>query len=436
MDKKNLLFDATIFAQSYATKTSRTGIFIAANNILKQFDLNSQFNITFYIQDFFHTVWLLKKNQFFSKFPVYVYTDELSKYRIKLHKYNIKKANKLFKKVIYFIMLLINYLFRIFYHNIIYSRHNNEQILKSTDIYFSPLFPPPGQINKYPAIKQFVFLHDTTPLHYPEYFSGTVIDDFWFNKLVRSINKNTHYFCNSESTKNDFLKYFSEKFDKNKLNVTLVASSQNFYPEYNKKKLSCILRKYHIKIKNDFQYIFSFCTLEPRKNLIFTLNCFIKFIKKHNIENLYFFLGGTQWKHYIKQLKEKIVSFDEYSSKIIRLGYVDDEDVNILYSNSLFFTYLSQYEGFGTPVLEAMQSGSPVICSNNSSLPEVAGNAAIMIDYNDEEQCVKAFEDLYFNEDLRKHYTEKGLERAKLFSWEKTVGKMEEVIFNSFLENK
>jgi glycosyltransferase involved in cell wall biosynthesis len=430
----NLLFDATIFAQSYVTKTARTGIFAVAYNILKQFNLDSQFNITFYIQDFFHTVNLFNKDTLLSKFPICIYSGELSKYRIKLYKHNLKNADKLVNKFIFFVKLIINYLYYCFYHCIFFF--NNYQILSSIDIFFAPIFSPSVQICKYLAIKQYVFLHDTIPLHYPEYYPEMTIDEFWFNELTRSINKNTYYFCNSESTKNDFLKYFNGKFDKNKIHVTHIMSSQYFLPDYNKKKLSDILEKYHIKLKCNFQYIFSFCTLEPRKNLVFTLNCFINFIKKHNIENLYFFLGGTQWKYFFKQLKEKISSFGKYSGKIIRLGYIDDEDVNILYSNSLFFTYLSQYEGFGMPVLEAMQAGTPVITSNNSSLPEVAGDSAIMIDYDNEEQCIRAFEDLYFNEDLRKRYTEKGLERAKLFSWEKTVDKMKEVIFNSFLENK
>jgi len=155
----------------------------------------------------------------------------------------------------------------------------------------------------------------------------------------------------------------------------------------------------------------------------------VKFIKKHNIDNLYFYLGGAQWDGFIEQLEEQINDLNGYRDKIIRLGYVNDEDVNILYSNSLFFTYISQYEGFGIPPLEAMQAGTPVITSNNSSLPEVVGDAAIMIDYDSEEQCIKAFEDLYFNENLRKSYVAKGLERSKLFSWEKTVNKMQEVIF-------
>jgi glycosyltransferase involved in cell wall biosynthesis len=83
------------------------------------------------------------------------------------------------------------------------------------------------------------------------------------------------------------------------------------------------------------------------------------------------------------------------------------------------------------PPLEAMQAGTPVITSNNSSLPEVVGDAAIMIDYNSEEQCIRAFEDLYFNENLRKEYITKGLEQAKRFSWERTVDKMCDIILDS-----
>jgi glycosyltransferase involved in cell wall biosynthesis len=127
-------------------------------------------------------------------------------------------------------------------------------------------------------------------------------------------------------------------------------------------------------------------------------------------------------------MEKEIDSAGQWKSKIVRLGYVADRDVNILYSNSLFFTYISQYEGFGMPPLEAMQSGTPVITSNNSSLPEVVGEAAIKIDCADEKACLKAFEDLYFKENLRKKYITKGLQRAKLFSWDKTARKIIGVI--------
>lgn len=113
--------------------------------------------------------------------------------------------------------------------------------------------------------------------------------------------------------------------------------------------------------------------------------------------------------------------FKNMNKYIITLGFIDDEDVNILYSNSLFFTFISLYEGFGMPPLEAMQAGVPVICANNSSLPEVVGDAAIMVNAENEKEIIEAFSKFYFNEELRNEYVEKGLARAKLFSWDKTV---------------
>jgi glycosyltransferase involved in cell wall biosynthesis len=248
---------------------------------------------------------------------------------------------------------------------------------------------------------------------------------------MRSLDTETWCFCVSSSGKRDFLKSigdFGRSLDENKMIVTPNATANVFSLRYDKIMLNSIFKKYGIDHKNSDNYIFSLCSIDPRKNLLFTVTCFIKFIQKHTISNLYFYLGGAHFTDFIAQFEEKLELFTEYRDKIVRLGYVDDEDVNILYSNSLFFTYLSQYEGFGMPPLEAMQAGTPVITSNNSSLPEVVGDAAISIDYDSEEQCIKAFEDLYFNESLRKEYIAKGFERAKLFSWEKTVGKMTDVI--------
>ena len=95
-----------------------------------------------------------------------------------------------------------------------------------------------------------------------------------------------------------------------------------------------------------------------------------------------------------------------------------------MYSNAEWFVYTSQYEGFGLPPLEAMQCGCPVITSNNSSLPEVVGDAGIMIDWDSDEQHIEAYEKYYFSDELKKNNSKKGLERAKSFSWKKTVDEM------------
>ena len=145
---------------------------------------------------------------------------------------------------------------------------------------------------------------------------------------------------------------------------------------------------------------------------------------KNKINDLVFVLGGGQWDWFIEKLENEIDNLGEYKNKIIRAGYVDDADLAALYSGAQWFVYTSQYEGFGLPPLEAMQCGCPVITSNNSSLPEVVGDAGVMIDWDNDEQHVNAYEQYYFNNDLRRSYAAKGLERAREFSWQKTANLM------------
>lgn len=157
------------------------------------------------------------------------------------------------------------------------------------------------------------------------------------------------------------------------------------------------------------------CSIDPRKNLVRILKTYCQFIEKHNIDNLYFVVGGGHFPEFIEQFEQELENFKDFKDKIIRIGYVDDEDLAPLYSGAEWFVYTSQYEGFGLPPLEAMSCGCPVITSNNSSLPEVVGDAGIMIDWDSDEQHIEAYEKYYFNEAIREEYRQKGLNRAKLF---------------------
>jgi len=436
MNKKiNILYDATILAVGFLDKAHRTGIFFAAYNILKRFSHDDRFNITLYIQKRIHAVKYFKKDDLLSQFPVYVISEDLFNIDITIYKNKLRSVSSILKKIIYILRSTTKIPQKIdeFFHKFSNNKIDGK-VLETIDVYFSPLHNAPAEITRYSEIKHFMLLHDMICMIFPQYFPEISSENFWFNKMVQSLNKKTFYLCNSESTKRDYLQFYSSKLDIEKLIVTYAASSQAFYPDHDKTKLGYVFGKYQKQYtyKNGDNYILSFCTLEPRKNLLFTVRCFIKFIKKHHIENLYFCLAGAQWDWFVQQPEKQIDDLNGYREKIIRLGYVEDKDANTIYSNALFFTYISQYEGFGTPPLEAMQAGTPVITSNNSSLPEVVGDSAIMIDYDSEDQCIKAFEDLYFNEELRKYYIDKGLERAKLFSWEKTVNKITDVIIGTY----
>jgi len=421
MKKVNIFFDSKILIDQFLNKNyNRGGIFFVAWNVLQILKKHKTFSITLtYPSEYENSTNLkkLKKTPFFSqfKFVNVKFDNPLPVINQKIEKH---KKNKNYLKLIY------NYL-RLIKFKMNQKIHNYEEIFKNAHIYLSPYYAIHQNILEQKHIKKFYILHDIIPIILPQYFRNPID----LNAIINTLNTDTYSFCVSQSCKNDFLKYYGDKLDANKMFVTHNATNQNYVPKYNKKELVKVLKKYNINHNPNDKYLFS-CGLEPRKNVPFTITCFCKLVKKHNIQDLYFYLGGGAYSSF-ESIKEEIFKeAGEFKDKIKLLGYIDDSDINILYSNSLFFTFLSQYEGFGMPPLEAMQAGTPVITSNNSSLPEVVGDAAVSLTYNDEEAVIKAFEDFYFNEDLRKEYIAKGLERAKMFSWKKCVGEMTNIFEN------
>ena len=114
----------------------------------------------------------------------------------------------------------------------------------------------------------------------------------------------------------------------------------------------------------------------------------------------------------------------ELKDKIILTGFVPDEDLPALYTEAELFIYPSLYEGFGLPILEAMQCGTPVLTSDNTSLPEVGGDAAEYISGKDVAQTVQKMDELHRNAEKRKKMSSLGLQRAAQFSWTKAVNQI------------
>jgi len=290
-----------------------------------------------------------------------------------------------------------------------------KNIYKNIDVFFSPMDPVPEDLVFYKHIKKFVLIYDMIPLLYPAYFPKK----HWIKKLIKSFSPYDYYFTISENTKRDTL-FFSKKITEKNITTTYLGCAEYFRPE--KKKTVEVLKKY--KLPTDKKYIFSLCTLEPRKNLIRAIKCFIAFIKKNKIDDLIFILGGGHWEKFITEFQKGIKDLGLYQNKIIRAGYIEDEDLPALYSGAEWFVYTSQYEGFGLPPLEAMSCGCPVITSNNSSLPEVVGDAGQMIDWDSDEQHIAAYEKYYFNQKYKNKMAKRGLKRSKQFSWKKCVDTM------------
>jgi glycosyltransferase involved in cell wall biosynthesis len=437
MTKPKLLFDAKPLLDCFYGKNIhngfRSGIFFVAYNVLDLLYKRDCFEISLvYLSKHSKQLSDFKRDAFLGRFNFvdFNHSNNITYLKLLIKNYqNDFKQTKGFAKKINLFFLIARKSIKMIWFKFLNIKTNITLTgkLKEFLLFFEPDSLIPSEINKQKHIKCFHILYDTIPiiLNYG--------DTIKYLKHTEMLNEKNNYFCISQSCKDDYLKYCGDRLDANKMFVTHIATNQNYTTNYDRQELMRILKKYNVEHSLNDEYLFSLCSLELRKNLPFTITCFLKFIKKHNIQNLYFYLGGTAWKNFESIMMKTLEEIEEFKDKIKLLGYVDDCDVNILYSNSLFFTFLSQYEGFGMPPLEAMQAGTPVVVSNNSSLPEVVGDAAILVTYNDEDAIIKAFEDFYFEEDLRKKYIAKGLERAKIFSWEKTVDKMTDVIMAEVL---
>ncbi|MDR0703900.1 MAG: glycosyltransferase family 4 protein, partial [Planctomycetaceae bacterium] len=218
------------------------------------------------------------------------------------------------------------------------------------------------------------------------------------------------------------------------ITVIPLAANDCFTVCYDKSKIENVLKKYHVI--NDSKYIFSVASIDTRKNVDLVLRAFDLLLNPKDSfgwqvpENLYLVLAGLDngkdlnALHVFKNMPEST------RQRIIFTGYVDDIDLPFLYNGARCFCFMSLYEGFGLPVLEAMQCGVPVITSNTSSLPEVVGNAGIMLDPHDVEGLANAFMRVVSDENLRNEMTAKGLEQAKKFSWERCTDLIVEKIIN------
>jgi glycosyltransferase involved in cell wall biosynthesis len=159
-------------------------------------------------------------------------------------------------------------------------------------------------------------------------------------------------------------------------------------------------------------------TLEPRKNLKAILGAFeLLDVESEDVDLV--IVGNIGWK-----TKEAInlLGTHRHRTRIHLAGYVDDARLFFIYQNALCLLYPSLYEGFGFPILEAMNYGVPVITSNVSSMPEVAGDAALLVDPNDEKGLSEAMKKILVNGKMRKIMISKGYERVKKFSWKRCAG--------------
>jgi glycosyltransferase involved in cell wall biosynthesis len=281
---------------------------------------------------------------------------------------------------------------------------------RGSKVYF-PVFPPSILfviLRFFSDVKIYRTIFDTIMWKFPE--TTSIKNKLYMRPLERL---GTYYydkvFTISESSKNDILSLFPKMKNKTiNASLALKASKNNLSIK------SDILHKLQIK-KN--KYILFVGTIEPRKNVEFILSILEKLhMYDGNIKLV--LAGRVGWGH--KELVKNPL-YSQLSSNIIFTDYINDEELAAIYANAVAFIFPSLYEGFGLPVIEAMEQGTPVIASNNSSIPEAVGSAGILVSGYNATDWAKEIIRLYEDNTLRNDLIQKGLKHTKSFSWNKTV---------------
>jgi glycosyltransferase involved in cell wall biosynthesis len=266
-----------------------------------------------------------------------------------------------------------------------------------------PLFMPNN-------IKMVLTVHDIVHMLFPHTMSlsGLVIERLL---MRRSIRKADYVIASSVSTASGI----QENYQVEPTKLSVVYPGCYTFSEY-----------LHSPIPDDEKlprkYFLFVGTIEPRKNLRAILGAFALLDAERENVNLVV-VGNIGWK--TKDIMS-LLKAHRYRSRIHFTGYVDDARLSFIYRNAFCLLYPSLYEGFGFPVLEAMTYGVPVITSNVSSMPEVAGDATLLVDPNDVNGLADAMNNILVNGDMRNIMIFKGYERVRKFSWkqcaEETLG--------------
>ncbi|HDH07512.1 MAG TPA: glycosyltransferase family 1 protein, partial [Candidatus Moranbacteria bacterium] len=245
-------------------------------------------------------------------------------------------------------------------------------------------------------------------------------DLFELNTLLKlAVNKSDKIIAVSNSTKLDILKFYP-KIKEDKVKVIYHGfDTKLFQKEIPQEKVSKVLASYKLPVSpasgQATSYILYVGAIQPRKNLETLVEAFDLY-KKNNPAIKLVLAGGKAWQW--EGTMEKIEN-SPYKNDIIVTGTIGFDDMVVLYRNAALFVFPSLYEGFGIPILEAFVSEVPVICANNSSLPEVGGDAVKYFDSSNHQDLYKKIKEVLENDELKNILITKGKEQLQKFSWEK-----------------
>jgi glycosyltransferase involved in cell wall biosynthesis len=213
-------------------------------------------------------------------------------------------------------------------------------------------------------------------------------------------------FAVSENTRRDIVRHTG--CDPAKVTVTYEAADPSYHPIDDPGCLKAVREKYHLPA----HFALYTGSLSPRKNIVGLLEAFARI--RDALPHKLVLTGSKSWKD--RSVYERMDKLN-LRERIEQLGYVEEKDMPALYSMAGVYVYPSLYEGFGLPVLEAMQCGCPVVASNATSIPEVAGDAALLFDPRDVDAMAGAIRKVLTDARTREELVASGLRRAAMFSW-------------------
>ena len=275
-----------------------------------------------------------------------------------------------------------------------------------------------------------VTIHDVIPLIFPEHYPAGIRGSLKFQTQKFSLKGVKAVITDSENSRKDIFKYLN--YPKNKIYVVPLAPGKEFRPITNHQSLTTIKHKYQLPET----FVLYVGDVNYNKNIIGFIKAFKKLntsdgdrpsLRGHDSSEVRLVLIGKAFTdENLKETKEiiRLINSLKLSKKVIRLGWVPDKDLVVLYNLASVYCQPSFYEGFGLPVLEAMACGCPVVAAKTSSLPEICGSAAIMVDPYNLDDMIKGLKKALVKQ---KELRDKGFQQVKKFSWRKTAQQTYEI---------
>jgi len=268
-------------------------------------------------------------------------------------------------------------------------------------------------------VKTIITLYDLSFIKFGQY-SSPANRRYMLRFVPESIDKASHIITISKNSKSEIINQY--KVDPAKISIVYPAVDHEvFYPR-NVAEIESIKHKYKLP-KN---YILYVGTIEPRKNIDGILDAYEAL--GENLRRNYGLVlaGGKGWLD--DKIQARIASYQKTAGEVHKLGYVPDDDLPALYSGAGVFIYPSFYEGFGMPPLEALACGVPVITADNSSLPEVVGKAAILIQADDTQGLASAVGVVLEDKKKRQAMVVAGIKQAQKYNWQTSAQQLKKVM--------